>query len=72
MINFKVKVRRRQAEYTGKDCIVSGNSGYTVTFDNDSEWERYPTKTARFVINGRTFADVVFTGNTCEVPVLPK
>lgn len=72
MMNFIIEVRERNAEYVGNSYIVSGNSGYTVTFDTDSEWERYPTKTARFVINGRTFADVLFTGDTCEVPVLPK
>jgi len=72
MMNFIIEVRKRNAEYTGDNYIVSGNSGYTVTFDTDSEWDAYPTKTARFVINGRTFANIIFTGNTCEVPVLPK
>ena len=51
------------------ETIVCGNSGYTINFDFDEEWNSYKTKTALFVYGG-TYTDVVFDGNICNVPVL--
>lgn len=47
--------------------IVCGNSDYKIRFRFDAEWDAYDTKTARFIVNGE-HTDVVFSGNTCDVP----
>lgn len=49
--------------------IVCGNSDYKIRFDFDDEWAEYETKTARFNYNGKT-TDVIFSGDTVNVPVL--
>lgn len=49
--------------------IVCGNSDYIITFDFDEEWSAYETKTARFTYKG-THTDIIFTGNTCEAPII--
>lgn len=49
--------------------IVCGNSGYSVDFDFDEEWNQYELKTARFIWNGQ-YTDIVFTGNTCKIPII--
>lgn len=53
----------------GRRCIVCDNSDYIVSFEFDSTWDKYETKTARFVYGGG-HTDVVFNGNRCEVPVI--
>lgn len=57
-----------------KNCdtvYVCGNSDYVVDFVFDAEWDAYPVKTARFVPgNGQKPIDMVFEGNSCEVPVI--
>ena len=72
-MTIHVTVRERIAAAEADAFLVCGNSGDTVQFDLDSEWEAYPTRTARFFCrrNGRAFySDVLFTGDSVTVPVL--
>lgn len=46
---------------------VCGNDDFVVAFDFDQDWDEYDVKTARFKHNG-THTDVVFSGNSCNVP----
>lgn len=62
-IRDKIAVAEKDALY------ICGNSNFVIAFDFDDEWAGYEYKTARFVFND-TFADVVFSGNECAVPVL--
>lgn len=75
MPDISVKVREKIAQAVGTPEIVCGNSDYVITFDFDSEWRGYDTKTARFVrCNLKTgqivHTDVVFEGNSVTAPVL--
>ena len=68
-----ITVRDRAAKPETGAVIVCGNSGNTVQFDFDAEWDAYPTKTARFryKVNGaEQYTDVLFSGTECPVPVL--
>lgn len=68
-----IKIENRHAVVEGNPIIVCGNSDYFVRFAFDDEWAEYPTRTARFVYARRNkikYHDVVFTGNTVQVPVL--
>lgn len=49
--------------------IVCGNSDYRIEFAFDSEWDEYPTKTARFIYNGKS-EEREFNGNTVPVPIM--
>lgn len=51
--------------------IVCENSGYQIEFNFDSEWDGVTTKVARFIYGG-TVQDVTFTGDTCDVPIIPN
>lgn len=65
-------INKRPAVY-GAPRIVCGNSGYNIQFTFDQEWANYTVKTARFVYaqGGQAkYQDVVFTGESVEVPVL--
>lgn len=64
-----VSVKNKIAVQTGEVSYICGNSGYTVEFAFDDEWNDYETKTARFIYDGK-ITDVVFTGNVCAVPVI--
>lgn len=66
VINIQVR-RKKAANPVAR--IVCGNSGYKISFNFDDEWDAYEAKTARFIWGGK-MADVVFTGNLCDVPVL--
>lgn len=68
MPEIKITIRDKVAIANGV-VYVCGNSDYTLAFDFDEEWGEYETKTARFVY-GEKYTDVVFSGNTCQVPVL--
>jgi len=71
MPEITVNVREKIAQTAGNPEIVCGNSDYTVTFDFDTEWDEYESKTARFVYleNGvPVYADVIFDGNTVDIP----
>lgn len=67
-MEIKITVRNKIA-YSPVETIICGNSGYQIRFDFDDEWNAYETKTARFVY-GNKYADVIFTGDLCDVPVL--
>jgi len=65
-----IAVNNKIAAYSKRDgYIVCGNSDYKVKFTFDEEWAEHEEKTARFIWNGQYF-DVVFTGDTCDVPVI--
>lgn len=74
MPEIKITIRDKIATPTGSPAIVCGNSDYTVTFDMDSEWSPYTARTARFNYTNadgvRRHQDVLFTGNSCAVPVM--
>ena len=53
-----------------KTVYVCGNSGFTVNFDFDSEWDELEVKTARFICDDASYVDVLFSGTVCPVPVL--
>ena len=68
-----VTVRERAAEAEKGAYLICGNSGDSIQFDFDGEWDAYLTKTARFRyrVNGtEQYTDVLFTGTECAVPVL--
>ena len=71
-MELQITVRNRRA-----DCpdtvIVCGNTGDTVRFDTDAEWEAYPEKTAHFayVRDGTEYhTEVPFSGDSCAVPAV--
>ncbi len=75
MIDIKINITNKIATAIGTPFIVCGNSDYTVTFTFDAEWGAYQDKTARFffVSDGiEQYIDVLFSGNTCNAPVLPN
>ncbi len=63
-INVMVHDRIARAD---KTIYICGNDDFVIAFDFDQEWDEVPVKTARFVYNGK-HTDVVFSGNTCNVP----
>lgn len=65
---INIMVRRKTAA-SPVARIVCGNSDYKISFNFDEEWAAHDVKTARFIWNGQ-YADVVFAGNVCDVPVL--
>lgn len=67
MIVIEVKSK---IAHSPKDIIVCGNSGYEIQFNFDEEWNDHLTKTARFIVNGDRTIDVVFEGDTVQVPIL--
>ncbi len=67
---IKITVRNRIAEESG-DRIICGNGNYLVSFDLDEEWDDYPFKTMRVIINNRP-VDILFSGTTAQLPVLPS
>ena len=72
-MNLSVIVKNKIATLATPEIIVCGNSDYTITFTFDDEWSEEAIKTARFAYRRggeNRFEDVVFTGNTVEVPVL--
>ncbi len=69
MPEINIEVRNKIAEKTDDMIYVCNNSDYIASFDFDSEWDAYNTKTARFSHDGQ-HTDVVFTGNQCNVPVI--
>lgn len=64
-----IAVADTRATYQKRDGnIVCGNKEkYQIAFTFDSEWDAYETKTARFTWRGQV-QDVIFTGDTCDVP----
>lgn len=71
--NIKITVMNRRAILEGSPVIICGNSGYTVTFSFDDEWDLTGVRTARFVYvkaGEVQHEDKVFDGNVVEVPIL--
>lgn len=68
IINVIVAEKRARAEK--HEPLVCGNSDYIIDFTFDAEWDKYQTKTARFIFDDRSYIDVVFNGTQCPVPVL--
>lgn len=64
-----VTVRDKIATKTGDEVYICGNSDFVIEFDFDAEWNEHDTKTARFEWN-EGFHDVIFSGNTCPVPII--
>ena len=69
MKEITVAVQNRIAKQTNNVVYVCGNSDYAIKFTFDEEWSGLETKTARFVWNGQ-YEEVIFTGDTCPVPVI--
>lgn len=72
-MNIGIKIEERKPIVEGSPRLVCGNSGDTITFNFDSEWDEYVTRVARFVYvkNGVVEApEVLFNGNVVEIPVL--
>lgn len=69
MPTINIKVKDKIAKQVGNERYICGNSDFTVEFEFDSEWDAYPTKTARFRYDG-VYQEKVFTGNSCPVPVI--
>lgn len=66
---INIRIRDKIAKVIYKTEYICGNSDFVVNFDFDEEWDKYTTKTARFIFDGK-FIDVVFQGNQCQVPVI--
>lgn len=66
---IKITVRNKIAMLAAPTAIVCGNSDYSIQFEFDDEWAGYETKTARF-ITGSKYTDVVFSGDTVDVPIV--
>lgn len=64
---INITVRNRIAIADPGQYIICGNEDYTAVFDFDAEWSGIDIKTARFSRKG-IYTDVVFTGNTVEIP----
>ena len=65
-----IDVTGKRATYNRRDgFIVCGNGDYTIQFTFDDEWRNHADKIARFIWAGGR-ADVPFSGNTCQVPVI--
>ena len=67
---LQIDVSEKIAQKTGDGIYVCGNSDYVIDFSFDAEWDDFPVKTARFVTGSLKTIDVVFEGNSCEVPVM--
>ena len=65
-----IQVKDKIATFVSMNfTLVGGNSDYEVVFDFDSEWAKYPVKTALFVYADET-KKVVIDGNTCKgIPI---
>lgn len=66
-ITIRDKIAKNSAQ--NETEYICNNSDFVVIFDFDEEWSKYETKTARFRWEG-SYADVVFTGNRCNIPVI--
>lgn len=73
MHEININIKDKKATVDGSPVIVCGNSDYVVNFTLDDEWTDQDRKTARFVYRSKgvnAFQEKIFTGTTCEVPVL--
>ncbi len=73
MAEYLVSVRERIARVCSSPQIVCGNSGDTVRFLFDEEWDALPLKTMRVIcFSGGLpqYTDVLFTGDTAPLPAV--
>lgn len=65
---LNVKIEKRIATLQdSENKLVCANSGDSIVFVFDSEWNAYPNRTARFKWNGKHL-DVEFKGDIVEIP----
>lgn len=72
-MNINITIEKKHCTVLGTPVIVCGNTGYTITFTFDAEWDTAGDKTARFsyVRDGkRLYQDAPVIGNTVEVPAV--
>jgi len=51
--------------------LVEDNTGYTVKFEFDSEWDAYPTKTVYFVRDDKSYTtEIIRDTDECSIPLL--
>ena len=70
----KIKVRSRNAAVVENGIITAYNTGDTIEFDFDEEWQPESvtaTRTARFSYKGIEL-DIPFNGNVCPLPGFSK
>ena len=70
-MELNVSVRNRRARCDPGCAVVCGNTGDTVRFDFDSEWDAFAEKIAHFVYtagSGVQRIEVPFSGDHCAVP----
>ena len=67
---IQITVHDKVAMALGNEKIVCGNSDYVAVFDFDEDWAAQGVKTARFISQGGSRSDVVFSGNECPIPTL--
>lgn len=68
---INIAIKQKIATNTSPGILyVCGNSDYTVNFAFDSEWGAFTTKTARFITDQNTVIDIIFRGNTCNMPMM--
>jgi hypothetical protein len=66
---IQVDVKNKIASLPIPATIVCGNGNYQLKFNFDEEWDYEATKTAR-LYSDMGNKDVVFTGDTCDIPEL--
>ncbi len=73
-MEIPVRVRAHHAELAEAGLFgVCGNSGDTIRFDFDAEWDAYPDKTARIIIGSgaaRSETEIPFQGDSCVLPAI--
>lgn len=75
MHTIQVSVRDKIATQTDGTVIINGNSDYNIEFNFDAEWADLNNKVGIFAYNDAaahkwTYQTVMFSGNTCTVPIL--
>ena len=76
MKTLPIKIHEKIAVYDSDEKVVCHNSDYLLKFDFDAEWTEYKYKTAivRYfkAPEGWLKHEIVFEGETCELPVIDK
>lgn len=76
MKTLPIKIREKIAVYDSDEKVVCHNSDYLLKFDFDAEWTEYKYKTAivRYfkAPEGWLKHEIMFEGETCELPVIDK
>lgn len=69
IINITVKGKVASSD---TKAIVNGNSDYAVNWVLDGEWADYDTKTMRVRHYDGTVIDCIFTGCSCNLPIITE